>query len=278
MAERSCSECDNPVDPPDAKFCRHCGARLPDTDSASESEDALAPEHPAGPEQTGPEPPPPPPPSEEARLVREPDEQAAAGPPEPRGVRPDDVEPHGPHHEPEIAAESPLEGAAVDLQRHPPPASDTLRRCPACHEALYEAERVCWSCGRQVEPAVERSEPAAPGGPPEPGGPTTAAYAAAQAEAPQDVMTTAWWSFGLGLLSVFTCGVLGVLGIVAIWLGVGANRRGGGSVAVAGIVFGAAGLLMGIAWLVFLAVMLASRTGGSPSHVLMPLLNGWIYA
>jgi hypothetical protein len=81
-------------------------------------------------------------------------------------------------------------------------------------------------------------------------------------------MSYAWWSFGLGLLSVFTCGVLGLLGIASLWLGISAARRDGGPVAIAGAVFGAIGLLMLLAWVVALAIAMPEMMGpGGPTHI-----------
>ena len=84
-----------------------------------------------------------------------------------------------------------------------------------------------------------------------------------------EVSGAAWWAFGLGLASVFTCGLLGILGPFAIWLGVGANRRGGGPVAVAGIVFGILGTLILIVWLLVFALV-GYFDVRPPTHTLLP--------
>ena len=87
-----------------------------------------------------------------------------------------------------------------------------------------------------------------------------------------EVSGAAWWAFGLGLASVFTCGLLGILGPFAIWLGVGANRRGGGPVAVAGIVFGILGTLILIVWLLVFALV-GYFDVRPPTHTLLPLMR-----
>ncbi|MFO8078668.1 MAG: hypothetical protein R6V07_00055, partial [Armatimonadota bacterium] len=85
-----------------------------------------------------------------------------------------------------------------------------------------------------------------------------------------DVMSYAWWSFGLGLLSVFTCGILGLLGIASLWLGISAARRNAGPVAIAGAVFGAIGILMLLAWVIALAIMMPEMMRNGPTHIMLP--------
>jgi hypothetical protein len=166
-------------------------------------------------------------------------------------------------------------------------------RCPNCGEAVYEADRVCWNCSRRLEPvAVEEPAEAPPkGAEPASGAPAAVPaparepQAAAPRQAPPaatrhreegggepsgDAMSYAWWSFGLGLLSVFTCGILGLLGIASLWLGVSAARRNAGPVAITGAVFGAIGLLMLLAWVIALAIMMPEMMRNGPTHIMLP--------
>ncbi len=158
------------------------------------------------------------------------------------------------------------EAAPRDVRPRAAFPADGQRRCPHCGEALYRGERVCWRCGRAVEDyAAAVEEPPAQTVEPEPAGPVPQPAAAPPARGPRpaadavspDVAASAWWSFALGLLSVFTCGVLGLLGIPALWLGIVAGRRGGGAVAVAGVVFAVVGLLMLAVWLVAFLLMVS---------------------
>ncbi len=203
----------------------------------------------------------------------------------------------------EVPPESPREPLAVSSPSAPPAApvpADGQRRCPHCGEALYRHERVCWACKRRVDP-VEAAEPAQVqaadvGGQPLPGAPGPPPPAAeAQAptappppraegaplsvappeQPPDEVMGLAWWAFGLGLISVFTCGLLSLLGPVAIWLGISANRRKAGPVAVAGIVFGVIGTLVLLVWVVGLMLAFASALRTAPTHVWIPNLLQW---
>jgi hypothetical protein len=80
-------------------------------------------------------------------------------------------------------------------------------------------------------------------------------------------MAYAWWSFGLGLLSVFSCGLLGLVGIASIWLGLIAHRRNAGPVAIAGVVAGVIGLLMLLAWAVAMVVMMPRIFPSGPMHI-----------
>ncbi len=261
MSDRFCSHCGARLDDEGARRCPLCGHEVqPPADETPprEERESEAPEPPPAPEErpilTGP------PPSEPAVPVA----PGASGP-------------------------VTVGGACV------PP--DGQRRCPHCGEALYSGERVCWSCKRRVDlyEAAEEAEtgpmtrplPGAPGPPPAamPGqsppdveqvrAPARAGgvQAPAAPEAPPEAMATAWWAFGLGLVSVFTCGLLGLLGPVAIWLGISANRRGAGPVAIAGIVFGVLGTLviLAVAILLLLAMMMTARM--APSHVLLPTLD-----
>ena len=176
---------------------------------------------------------------------------------------------------------------------------DGQRRCTDCGEALYGVEHVCWNCGRRIDLtapeqlpdssapglAPQAGAPAlAPPPPPAPGTPVPSSAEPAISHPVQvpverpvepEVSAAAWWSFGLGLAAIFTCGLLSILAPIAIWMGVSANRRGGGPVAVAGIVLGVLGTLVLFAWLIALAVALASYVGaGVPSEALLPLAFG----
>ncbi len=264
MPERFCPNCGEPVG--DARFCPNCGEPL---DAAPEAEEP-EPETPPSSQDAEP---PPPPPEEEAPPATEDD----------LGVAPDELESHGPHQEPEVAGETPLEQAAEDIRQSEAVAADGQRRCPYCGEAVYEGETVCWACKRRIEEPQEPQETEqGPVAEPEPGAPVARPSEAAPpstasrpqappgAEPTAEARSYAWWSFGLGLVSVFTCGALGLLGIAAIWLGVIAHRKDAGPMAVAGIVFGALGLLMLLAWIIGLALMLPGWIHSGPTHVLAP--------
>lgn len=191
-----------------------------------------------------------------------------------------------------LTTSSPTTPSAVSMP------ADGQRRCPHCGEALYRHERVCWACKRRVDPweAPEpaRAESVDMAGQPLPGAPTPVPPAAAAqmptaptvpqaGRAPLSVpppdqpsdeaMGLAWWAFGLGLISVFTCGLLGLLGPIAIWLGVSANRRKAGPVAVAGIVFGVLGTLVLLVWVVGLLLAFATAMRTTPTHVFIPNLQ-----
>ncbi|MGC9320522.1 MAG: hypothetical protein ACP5KN_20985, partial [Armatimonadota bacterium] len=152
--------------------------------------------------------------------------------------------------------------------------ADGVRRCPHCGEAVYEVEQVCWNCRGRLLPA-EQAEPTPTPGAPMTGQPTGPAPAQRPAAppAPPEVMSTAWWAFGLGLASVLTCGALGLLGIAAIWLGVSASRRGAGPVAVAGLVFGIVGSILLLAWALGLTLVLSGVMQAPPEYVLNPLFE-----
>ncbi len=256
MAERICPNCEKTV--PDWNYCAECGKPLPQatggelsTPDAPPAADESVTAAPCPPETQEPEPPAPPPP---------PPPQAT--PPPARAVR---------------APAMPI---------------DDQLRCPDCGEAVYEGDRVCWNCSRRLEAigdvveqagapvaAPESGAPTARVMPPQPASVSTAApSSAAQPQQPlpgrasSEAMSYAWWSFGLGLLSVFTCGVLGLLGLAALWLGVSAARRDAGPVAIAGAVFGAMGLLMLIAWVVALTVAMPELLRSQPTHIMIPVL------
>jgi len=254
MSDRLCSHCGARLDDQHARRCPLCGHEVqPPADETAQPEE---------PEQP-----------------RVPEEQ----PTPPRPSPPEPAAPVAPR------ASAPLTAGDAHIP------ADGQRRCPHCGEALYSGERVCWSCKRRVD-MYEAAEPAdtgpmtqpLPGAPgpsptPEQSAPPVeqvrapvgagGVQAPAAPEAPPEVMATAWWSFGLGLVSVFTCGLLGLLGPVAIWLGISANRRGAGPVAIAGIVFGVLGTLviLAVAILLLLAMMMTARM--APSHVLLPTLD-----
>lgn len=164
-----------------------------------------------------------------------------------------------------------------------PPVADGQRRCPHCGEALYADEQVCWSCGKRVDevaeppaevpmtvPVTAEAQPPAepvrlawdelpPPQPPEP----------AEAEA----MRAAWWSLGLGLAALLTCGGLSIVAPIALWLGLKATRGGAGPVGVVGLVMGVLGTLALFVILVAVVLMIIGMSvGGSqaPTEVLAP--------
>lgn len=314
MPERTCPNCGTTVE--DAKYCPECGEPL--TGPAESKPEAGKEEAPGMPG------PPPPPPPEERPLEEEPPEVAGAeesGPDLPPSepptaaepfdaptarrageaseaegpVTPEDLEPRGPHDDPVVAGATPMQQAAEDARAPAAPVDGQLR-CPSCGESVYEADRVCWSCSRRLEPAAveepaeppprtpeEGAEPAsgAPAAVPAPARETQAAPRHAPSAATRqreedggepsgDVMSYAWWSFGLGLLSVFTCGILGLLGIASLWLGISAARRNAGPVAIAGAVFGVIGILMLLAWVIALAIMMPEMMRNGPTHIMLP--------
>ena len=258
MAERVCPDCGARVN--DARFCPDCGRPLTGPEGAEQSGTELAAEPPPEPAAQAEESPPPPP----------------APPADQPGVSADGLEPQGPHQEPEYAGATALQHAAADIQRSRVPA-DGLRRCPDCGEAVYEGERVCWGCSRRLLPQQEAPPAGVAGGPPIAGGPAvepgTLQTRAAEPQEPaaprasDEAMAYAWWSFGLGLLSVFSCGLLGLVGIASIWLGLIAHRRNAGPVAIAGVVAGVIGLLMLLAWAVAMVVMMPRIFPSGPMHI-----------
>jgi len=281
MPERTCPNCGKTV--PDWKYCAECGQPLTQA---------------AGAEESGSETPPSTPPAvpeveEPAAPAPEPGEPPPPPPPETEGLTADSLEPRGEHREPAVAGATPMQQAAEEM-RTPAPPIDGQLRCPDCGEAVYEGERVCWSCGRRLEGQEQAAETAEPlSAPPTSGAPAVAEAQAEAARAPtragaagysgaarpqqrprrrpsEEATGSAWWAFGLGLLSVFTCGVLGLLGVAAIWLGVSAARRDGGPVAVAGAVFGAMGLLMLLAWIIALAIAMPELLRPGPTHIVIP--------
>lgn len=280
MSERICPHCGKAIIDREARWCAYCWRGL-DLEAP--------PEAPALDQPAPAEPPPAEPVTPPAEAVTPPPEPFALASSDPTGPQPGSPTPApGPTGRPA----SPIGGAIGPSW---PP--DGQRRCTDCGEALYGVEHVCWSCGRRID--LSAPEPAAdavaagvapPAGapalppPPPPAGPVVATdrpvarhpvQLPAQRPVEPGVSGAAWWSFGLGLAAIFTCGLLSILGPVAIWLGVSANRRGGGPVAVAGIVLGIAGTLLLLAWLIGLALALAAYAGGrGPNVVLLPLLLG----
>lgn len=267
MSERKCPHCGKAIIDREARWCAYCWQSL----------------------------------DPEAPLAGEPTEEPTApSPAEPE--MPVSVTPSAPDL-PQPGAPTPLpepvDRRAVPTGGATGPSwpSDGQRRCTDCGEALYAIEHVCWKCGRRLGlsasegmPSAAQVGPQPPAGaatppppPPPPAGapmpPPTAGVAAPPVQtSPQrpmaaEVSGAAWWAFGLGLASVFTCGLLGILGPVAIWLGVGANRRGGGPVAVAGIVFGILGTLILIVWLLVFALV-GYFDVRPPTHTLLPLVPG----
>lgn len=290
MSERTCPHCGKAIIDREARWCAYCwqGLDLEAPPEAPEKERAETPE--PGPGV------PVPPESEPAGPPAAPPVQRAAPPPPPPAVdAPAGPPPGAPTPPPEPAGRpaAPVGGAIG-----PTWPADGQRRCTDCGEALYGIEHVCWNCGRRLDlSAPEEAQvaagaglPPAPGAPalpppaPPPAGAPTAPAAAAVAPPAQvpvqrpvepEVSSAAWWAFGLGLAALFTCGLLGILGPIAIWMGVSANRRGGGPVAIAGIVFGVLGTLVLVIWLLGLGLALAGYFGTRvPSEVLLPLTPG----
>lgn len=270
MSERTCPHCGKSIIAPDARWCAYCGRELVTEPSVPGT----------GAGEVGA----PPPPATAAPETP----QEAGGPVAPQ--------PGAPTTSPEpVPVRTPASAGGVG---GPPWPSDGLRRCTDCGEALYASEHVCWNCGRRLDlsasevpppdvtagvppqtgAAAPASPAASPSGPaPAPAGAPPPQPVQVPAEEPVDpeISGTAWWAFGLGLASVFTCGLLSILGPVAIWLGVRANRRGGGALAVAGIVFGILGTLVLVVWLLGLALALMGHLGvGRPMGALLPLAPG----
>ncbi|HCA46485.1 MAG TPA: hypothetical protein DEP45_03710 [Armatimonadetes bacterium] len=268
MPKRICPNCGKTV--PDWNYCAECGTPLPQQVGAELSLSDLPPSMPpqdaassALPEDRGA--------GEEAASFDEEPSPEAAG-------------------EPGAASDAPP-AAAVEWKPRVP--HDGQLRCPNCQEAVYAGERVCWNCARRLETTSAYAERPAPHvGAPESGALVSRTSAPQVARAPRpreslaatpqqslphrtsdEAMAAAWWAFGLGLLSVFTCGVLGILGLPALWLGVSAARRNAGPVAVAGAVFGAIGLLILLAWILMLALSLPGMSEllrPPPTHIMIP--------
>ena len=147
-------------------------------------------------------------------------------------------------------------------------------RCPHCGEALYSGEQVCWNCGKRVDdPEAESAPAAAPVLPTEPAllvtEPVTAAPEPPPAlgwdELPRaedkpapsaEAMRLSYWSLGLGLAALLTCGVLSILGPIGLWLGVKARREGGDTVATVGFVLGIIGTLVFVVVAVAVFIMI----------------------
>ena len=107
-------------------------------------------------------------------------------------------------------------------------------RCPHCGEALYAGEQVCWSCGKRVDDPVAGTEAAAapvdtPQAPPVGLAPPALEPVTAAPEPPPELgwdelpraedkpapsaeaMRLSYWSLGLGLAALLTCGALSIL-------------------------------------------------------------------
>ncbi len=270
MPERICPNCGKTV--PDWNYCAECGSPLPQLQ--------------AGAELSGSDLPPSMPPQEPTSAPTPEDEGVEEAPPPVEEPSPSSEAADGPPSAPETPP-------APATEPRPSLPHDGQLRCPNCEEAVYAGERVCWNCARRLETVAPPEEsPELPAVEPEPGAPVarppvpTAASrempsAAATPQQPlprrtsDEAMAAAWWSFGLGLLSVFTCGVLGILGLPALWLGVSAAKRGAGPVAIAGAVFGALGLLVFLVWVLVLAFALPSMSEllrPPPTHIMVPPL------
>lgn len=277
MPERFCPNCREPAG--DARYCPECGEHLAEAEGAEDSGDMTSP--PVDRSKLPPPPPPedePPVPSREVDDVpdREPSDEEFA-PPEMR-------------RESEITEEPAAEEASDRAYEPGPVPADGQLRCGHCGETAYKGEVVCWACGRRLDESHEETQVAEPEeGPvaePESGArvvqeeaeppsaervPVTARPQAPAGEEPSAEATAyAWWSFGLGLMSVLTCGFLGLLGVAAIWLGVMGARKDAGPMAVAGMVLGALGLVMLLALIVAAVLMLRGGTGVPPGYVLLP--------
>ena len=222
------------------------------------------------------------------------------------GVDPDAVEPRGPHQEPEVAGATPLQQASEQRYAPGPVPPDGQLRCPHCGEAVYRGESRCWSCGRRIDEPAQLREgdvhpPALTRGPapsegamiatePEPASPVTDRSETRPddetatrpqeraAEGPsEEAISYAWWALGLGIVSVFTCGALGLLGAAAIWFGAAAARKDAGPMAVVGMVLGAMGLLMLLAWIIGFAVLLSGMRASPDDWVnLITWLTGGV--
>lgn len=286
MPERFCPNCRESVG--DARYCPECGEHIPRADEADESGET----EPTSPADQSTLLPPPPPEDEASPPPADPDEERDGDEAEP--------EPHPEFAPPAEFEQSDLPETPLPEQvAHPvsespsepgPPPADGQLRCQYCAESAYKDEVLCWACRRRLEDHAVVQEPSEPVvgamNQPESGAPMmdppdasqvderaadrlAQAQAQASAQPPSEAVSYAWWSFGLGLISVFTCGALGLLGIAAVWLGVLASRKGAGPMAVAGTVFGALGVLMFLVIVTAAVLLLGGNAGAPPDYVLL---------
>jgi len=191
-----------------------------------------------------------------------------SGPGEAEGTPPDESE-AAPEAQEQLPSATRVEAepARAPSEAVPPEVGDGQFRCPHCGEALYRGEQVCWNCGRRVEPEEQVAQES-----PQPPATRQVGDRVWRAESPTDytpplsqaAMHSAYWSLGLGLASVLTCGVLCFLGPVAVWLGIRAVREGAGPVAVVGLVLGAMGTLLLTVLLAIGIALLFGLPGFSP--------------
>lgn len=246
MSDRICPSCRAPLSATAEGTCPHCGQPLGAESRATEAP-AMAP-------------------GEPVPVRSEPAEGQAPAPPPPP-----------------VSPPPPTPGAVL---------SDGQYRCPHCGEALYHGERTCWNCGRRVDETAGAEEQwpmtvpvtAQPESPPqpavlawEPTPPPESAHAPIEAGA----MSAAWWSLGLGLAALLTCGGLSILAPIGLWLGIKATRGGAGPVGVVGLVMGAVGTFVLFVLLATLGVILISVavTGGEGTReVIGPVAHAVITA
>ena len=204
-------------------------------------------------------PPAPPPVDSSGPLAPSPVESSAPSPVEssaPTPVEssaPSPVESSAP---PPVELPAPLAPSPVESTPVESPPVDGQFRCPHCGEALYRGEQVCWSCGKRVDVAPELApSPDVPMTEPVTGGPEPAVAPAAlgwdDEPAPDEppparpeVMRMAYWSLGLGIASLLTCGGLSILAPISLWLGIKSSREGAGTVGTVGLIMGAIGTLV----------------------------------
>jgi len=281
MEERTCPSCGMRFTPDEKGKCPNCGRHVePSPDAVSSPEERaplLVAGEPAPPRAEMPEPPPAPPAPPPISATDESAGPAAA--PEPPVP-----EAGGPHAGTEQPGTPPPEPPAPPAPPMPgPPLADGQFRCPHCGEALYRGEQVCWSCGKRVDeapepaPDVPVTEPVT--GRPEPA-PEPAVLGWEELPRPKEpeppspeVMRMAYWSLGLGLASMLTCGALSIVTPIALWLGIKSTREGAGPVGVMGLVLGAMGTLALLVLLVVGALMLigvAVGGGAGTTEVLAP--------
>lgn len=135
----------------------------------------------------------------------------------------------------------------------PPTEAATLpegkRRCANCGEELYAIEARCWRCGASQEAAAP--SPVAPAAPPPFEAPQATLPPPVQGPiycpqptmpAPLDPVAASYgtWALVLGIVGLFCPGLVS---IVAIFLGVRANRGGATGTGTAGVILGVIGLL-----------------------------------
>ncbi len=192
----------------------------------------------------------------------------------------------------------------------PPVLADGQSRCPHCGEAVYAGEQVCWNCSKRVEDPIAAAPPLtgavappptgagtaarpplpAPPPPPLPVAPTTMVPPAGPVTAgpepvklgwddappadetppPPEALRLAYWSLGLGLAAILTCGILSIVGPIALWLGIRATREEAGPIGVAGLVLGALATLVFLVVGVAVIIMFAAAASSLPSESLLP--------